>query len=229
MPDGLRTARHFFGGRTLSVCSRWSQTAPPKGELIALPGAFSIHPIRFGYRKKLPLRGSCRRRRLRGFNCVPRIGCFLRPTLSVCSRWSQTAPPKGELIALPEAFVIHPVRFGYRKKLPLRGSCRRRRLRGFNCVPRIGCFLRPTLSVCSRWSQTAPPKGELIALPEAFVIHPVRFGYRKKLPLRGSCRRRRLRGSRREPLPSCRFASSHLPQGDGFWWWRQSFLLLLKH
>ena len=72
-------------------------------------------------------------------------------------------------------------------------------------------FLHPTLSVCSRWSQTAPPKGELIALPEAFVIHPIRFGYRKKLPPRGSCRRRRLRGFRREPLPSCRFASSHTP------------------
>ena len=43
--------------RTLSVCSRWSQTAPPKGELIALPETFSIHPIRFSYRKKAPPSG----------------------------------------------------------------------------------------------------------------------------------------------------------------------------
>ena len=33
---------------------------------------------------------------------------------------------------------------------------------------------------------------------------------------RGICRRRRLGEFRQAPLPSCRFASSHLPQGDGF-------------
>ena len=32
------------------------------------------------------------------------------------------APPKGELIALPEAFIIHPIRFGYRKKAPPSGE-----------------------------------------------------------------------------------------------------------
>ena len=66
MPDSLRTARHFY--RTNPLSHRCAMPAPPKGELIALPEAFSIHPIRFGYRKKLPPRGSCRRRRLRGFS-----------------------------------------------------------------------------------------------------------------------------------------------------------------
>ena len=33
-----------------------------------------------------------------------------------------TAPPKGELIALPEAFNIHPTRFSYRKKAPPSGE-----------------------------------------------------------------------------------------------------------
>ena len=32
------------------------------------------------------------------------------------------APPKGELIALPEAFSIHPICFGYRKKAPPSGE-----------------------------------------------------------------------------------------------------------
>ena len=43
-----------------------------------------------------------------------------------------------------------------------------------------------------------------------------------KITIRGSLRTNvSLRGfSPGVPLPSCRFASSHLPQGDGFWWWR---------
>ena len=47
----------------------------------------------------------------------------MHPTLSVCSRWSQTAPPK--LLAFIRYVSV------IAKKLPLRGSCRRRRLRGF--------------------------------------------------------------------------------------------------
>ena len=52
------------------------------------------------------------------------------PTLSVCSLRSQPAPPKGELIALPEAFIIHPMRFRHRKKAPPSGELARERLRG---------------------------------------------------------------------------------------------------
>ena len=58
MPDGLRTARHFLHP-TLSVCSRWSQPDSPFCRCAtSSPGAGEA----------FPLRGSCRRRRLRGFS-----------------------------------------------------------------------------------------------------------------------------------------------------------------
>ena len=49
------TARHFY--RTNPLSHRCAMPAPPKGELIALPEAFSIYLIRFGYRKKAPPSG----------------------------------------------------------------------------------------------------------------------------------------------------------------------------
>ena len=64
----------------------------------------------------------------------------MHPTLSVCSRWSQTAPPKGELIALPEAFSIHPICFGYRKKAPPSGELSPKVTERVQLSPRAAAF-----------------------------------------------------------------------------------------
>ena len=62
----------------------------------------------------------------------------------------------------------------------------------------------------------APSGREPLARPQAFHFSRKRYRYAKGPILEGAVCVADWGSSGKLPLPSCRFASSHLPQGDGF-------------
>jgi len=138
---------------------------PPPSRSGRLRGVSARH---FGF----PLRGSCRRRRLMRWPCMP----FAAP------------------------FGPAPVRPARHFGFPLRGSCRRRRLMRWPCMPSAvpfgpapGRSARhfgfPSRGSCRRRRLMRWP-----CMPSAvpFGAAPVRPARHFGFPLRGSCRRRRL-------------------------------------
>ena len=93
-----------------------------------------------------------------------------------------------------------------------RGSCQHF-LTSFFQILCGGCFKgKPSQSSLR---DASSPEGGASGVSANFVLQPETLPPCQRPHLRGGCRRRRLGEFRQEPLPSCRFASSHLPQGDG--------------